>query len=209
MKNLWLLGTLVIFCLPLSASAQESAPRVEIFGGYSFLRLNLGADPTLGNLGSVDLNGFDTSIAGNFTRHVGVVGEFGFYRTSLSNIATLGTASGDAEVLTFLTGPRVVLHRGRIEPFVQGLFGAARASASATTIPATTTATTSLLSGFTSGQAGYAFAYALGGGVDLRLNRNIAIRLGQIDYLGANVNSQQLNNFRYSAGIVFRLANRH
>jgi hypothetical protein len=32
------LASLSALCLPLAASAQEAAPKVEIFGGHSYLR---------------------------------------------------------------------------------------------------------------------------------------------------------------------------
>lgn len=203
MKKLSFLTLMVVFCLPLAALAQEREdPRVEIFGGYSLLHLNFGninanANPT--DNSSINLNGFDASITGNLTRHVGVVGEFGRYSTSQSiSIPNLIDLNGSATLYTFLFGPRVVLHRGRLEPFAQGLFGAIRGSADATVAAGTTT---------TADQSGFAFAYALGGGVDLKVHRAIAIRLGQLDYLGVPTGSQTLNNFRYSAGIVFRLGN--
>jgi hypothetical protein len=35
MKKLSFLAPLAVLCLPLAASAQEGAPKVEIFDGYS------------------------------------------------------------------------------------------------------------------------------------------------------------------------------
>jgi opacity protein-like surface antigen len=59
---------------------------------------------------------------------------------------------------------------------------------------------------------------ALGGGIDIPLTRNVALRAGQIDYLYtrfsptdaistglfSNSLSGHQNSFRYSTGIVFR-----
>jgi hypothetical protein len=42
MKKLPLLALLMVLSLPLIASAQEEAPRAEIFGGYSFLQVRPG-----------------------------------------------------------------------------------------------------------------------------------------------------------------------
>jgi hypothetical protein len=57
-----------------------------------------------------------------------------------------------------------------------------------------------------------AFAFALGGGLDVKVNDNFAIRVAQIDYLrdklGDQLGSHTGNNFRYSAGIVIRLGKR-
>jgi opacity protein-like surface antigen len=206
MKKLSFLASLVVLCLPLAASAQEVAPKVEIFGGYSFLRVDLGAVPAgavpgSGSLGNLDTHGFNVSLAANPARHVGIVSEFSQFTKSdsASNILGDPTLSGidvKVRVLTLLFGPRVTLHRGKVEPFVHALFGAARASAEASAL------------GLSAGDAAYAFAYALGGGFDVKVHNNFAIRLGQVDYLGARSGGEGLNNFRYSVGVVVRLGNR-
>ena len=139
MKKLSFLASLVVLCLPLAASAQEVAPKVEIFGGYSFLRINLDAIPAAAdaspNLGNLDTHGFTVSFAGNPARHVGIISEISQY-TKTETFNVLGSPIADGvnvkfRVLTLLFGPRVTLHRGKVEPFVHGLFGAARATAEA------------------------------------------------------------------------------
>jgi len=76
------------------------------------------------------------------------------------------------------------------------LFGAARGSLEVST------------PGFSEEGSGYAFAYALGGGLDIKVNDNFAIRLAQLDYLGARVGGEGLNSLRYSVGIVIRFGKR-
>ena len=206
MKKLSFLASLVFFCLPLAASAQEVAPKVEIFGGYSFLRVDLGAVPAgtvpAGTIpGDLDTHGFNVSLALNPARHVGIISEFSQYTKSDSASNLLGdpTLSGinaKVRVLTLLFGPRVTLHRGKVQPFVHGLFGAARASVEGSGL------------GVSATDAGYAFAYALGGGFDVKVHNNFAIRLGQVDYLGARAGGEGFDNFRYSVGVVIRLGNR-
>jgi opacity protein-like surface antigen len=204
MKKLSFLILLVVLCSPLAASAQEVAPKVEIFGGYSFLRINLdsipGAADVIPNLGDLDTHGFNVSFAGNVARHVGIISEFSQY-TKSDTFNALGSPIADGvdakfRVLTLLFGPRVTLHRGKVEPFVHALFGGARASAESSIL------------GLSQEDVGYAFAFALGGGVDVKVHNNFAIRLGQIDYLGARAGGQGVNNFRYSVGVVIRLGNR-
>src|SRR5215813_10036783 len=114
MKKLSFLASLVVMCLPLAASAQEVAPKVEIFGGYSFLRLNLGAIPAGTAPDNLDTHGFNVSFAGNVARHVGIISEFSQYTKSDSASNLLGdpTLSGinaKVRVLTLLFGPRVTL----------------------------------------------------------------------------------------------------
>jgi opacity protein-like surface antigen len=206
MKKLSFLASLIILCLPVVAQAQEEAPKVEISGGYSFLRLNLGAiprdagvDPNLDNL---DLHGVNTSFAGNFTRHIGVVGEFSHYTKSETlNIldAPIPIPQGvnaKLRILTLLFGPRVTFYRGRVEPFAHALFGGAYAHIEGSAL------------GTSLDETGGAFAYALGGGVDVKVHRNLAIRVGQVDYLAARGDGQTIGNFRFSVGVVVRLGNR-
>jgi opacity protein-like surface antigen len=204
MKKLSFLASLVVLCLPLAASAQEESPRVEIFGGYSFLRVDLGAVPTDAvpgaDLSKLDTHGFNLSFAGNVARHVGIISEFSqFTKTESFNV--LGSPIADGvnvkfRVATLLFGPRVTLHRGKVEPFVHALFGAARATAEAPDL------------GVSAGDAAYAFAYALGGGFDVKVHKNLAIRVAQLDFLQARSGGESFNNFRFSVGVVIRLGNR-
>jgi hypothetical protein len=76
------------------------------------------------------------------------------------------------------------------------LFGAARATAEAPDF------------GVSAEDAAYAFSYALGGGLDVKVHNNFAIRVAQLDFLQARAGGEGLNNFRFSVGVVIRLANR-
>jgi hypothetical protein len=51
-------------------------------------------------------------------------------------------------------------------------------------------------------------AFALGGGPDVKVNDNFAIRVAQVDYLGDKVADETGNNFRFSVGVVIRLGKR-
>ena len=69
MRNILAAAGLFLF-LPLLLLGQEGpgpypAPKAEVFGGYSFVRLE-------GN----SMNGWDFSLAGNVNNNVGIVGEF-------------------------------------------------------------------------------------------------------------------------------------
>jgi opacity protein-like surface antigen len=207
MKKLLFLALLMVICLPLAAVAQEEAPIVEISGGYSFLRLDGGDAPDGVTSDSLKMNGFHTSVAGNLTRRIGIVGEFNRFTKSASASNLLGAIPIDVpvdlsqidvklRVQTFLFGPRVTLYRGKAEPFVHALFGGARISAEASVL------------GISREDSASAFAYALGGGLDIKVHKNLAIRVAQLDYLGARNEGENLSNFRYSAGIVIRLGKR-
>ena len=189
MKKALFLASLLALCLPLVASAQEVAPKVEIFGGYSYLRADI--------IDGVNAHGFNTSLAGNITKHIGIVGEFSRFDTSTSiPTQVLGLSiTVNSNVLTYLFGPRVTLHRGKAEPFVHALLGGARENDKAS-------------GGLVVEATDNAFAFALGGGLDVKVNDNFAIRVAQVDYLGDKLGGQTANNFRYSVGIVIRLGKR-
>jgi opacity protein-like surface antigen len=192
MKKPLFLASLLALCLPLAASAQEVAPKAEIFGGYSYVRADTGDT----GLDSISAHGFNTSLAGNITKHIGIVGEFSRFTTSQSfTDPILGGITFDSNVVTYLFGPRITLHRGKAEPFVHALFGGARES-------------DKVSGGLVDQLTENAFAFALGGGLDVKVNDNFAIRVAQVDYLGDKLGGQTANNFRYSVGIVIRLGKR-
>jgi hypothetical protein len=45
---------------------------------------------------------------------------------------------------------------------------------------------------------------AYGGGLDVRVAKRLAVRMGQFDYVRTQFNSGSQNHFRYSSGIVLR-----
>jgi len=188
---------LLVVCLSWSALAQE-APKAEMFGGYSYLRVNPG-----GRGDNISAHGFNTSLAGNVTKSLGLVGEFSRFTQSeslnlgdLFNEPGLGTANVKARVSTYLFGPRLTLRTGSAEPFVHALVGGARNSFE------------SSVAGFSGKFSDNGFAYAVGGGLDVKLHNNFAIRLGQLDYLRTKVAGEGLNSLRYSVGVVIRFGAR-
>ena len=192
MKKSLFLSSLLAICLPLAASAQEVAPKAEIFGGYSYLRTDAGAIV----INSVSAHGFNTSLAGNITKHIGIVGEFSRFTASTGfAVSVLGRINVDSNVVTYLFGPRITPYRGKVEPFVHALFGGAREN-------------DKFSAGFGGELTENAFAFALGGGLDIKVNDNFAIRVAQVDYLGDKLGEGSANNFRYSVGVVIRLGKR-
>jgi outer membrane immunogenic protein len=184
-----ILPTICFGWLALSASgtSAQTFDRMELGANYNYLRTN--APPNA--CGCFSLNGGGGWFAYNFTDSLALVGEVGSARAS--NID--GTAAG-LTLTSFLGGPRYSLPLNyRIVPFAQLLLGGAHASGA--------------LTPGASGAAGSAnsFAMTAGGGVDVKLASHVALRAFQIDYYltrfdnGAN---NRQNNFRISAGIVFR-----
>jgi opacity protein-like surface antigen len=191
---------------PDSNGANVATPRVELFLGYSYLR----AVPTLaeGNR-FVWLNGGSTSIAFNFNRYLGLVGDFAGFADSqlrVNGAASPGkVVDSSGSAYTYLFGPRLSFRKhDRFTPFAQVLFGGVHAS------PVTISSDCSG-AGCTPLPAENKFAMTAGGGLDIRVHRHIAIRVIQAEYLMTNFDDPSTgqnatqNDVRLSAGIVFRL----
>ncbi len=181
--------------VPAPSSDEESFPRVEVFGGYSYIRFNVKGSTTALHQ-NFDLHGGTGALAFNVNRWFGLVADFGGYKVS-------DLPSGvSAKAYTYLFGPQFS-HRGaRWTPFAHFLFGAARATADVGTVSIagpTFFDNTSFHEN--------KFATALGGGFDLKLSKHIAWRVVQGEYLLTKFtdgNNNQQNNVRASTGLVFR-----
>ncbi len=191
----------------LMARAQDSrgtnngTPKADLFVGYSYLRA--APAPSDGNR-LVWLNGGSTSIAYNFTRHLGLVGDFGGFRDSQLLLKGTGaTPDSSGSVYSFLVGPRYSFRNyERFTPFVQTLFGGIHASD-------VTLSSGCLGAGCTPLPAETSFAWTAGGGLDFNLRRHLAIRIIQAEYLMTRFqdystgSSFSQNDMRLSSGIVF------
>jgi opacity protein-like surface antigen len=170
------------------ASAQDKA---EIFGGYSYLRASSGVFGTGNGYG---FNGGSGSFAFNVLPGVGIVADLGGYRFS----GGTGLPGEQGTVITYMFGLKVSHHAGPVTPFVQSLFGGARLTGDVLCGPVSCPGSQT------------SFAMALGGGLDWNLTPHVGLRVIQAEYLltqfnipGVSTSSQQ-NNFRVSAGVVFR-----
>ncbi len=120
MKRAMILLIPVVILISVSTWAQETTefPKAEVFGGFSVLSIGEGfTDRT-------NVFGFQASIAGNFHKNFGIVGDFG------------GQYENDAHVYEYLGGPQVTFRGSRANVFAHALFGgvtegASRGSASA------------------------------------------------------------------------------
>lgn len=171
--------------MAMSLRAQEEAPKVDVFAGYSYVQAN----PSTPTLDSFHLNGGSVSGAYHFTNWLSGVADFGGYTNG-----NIGRDGFGGTMSTYLFGPRISYqHFRRITPYGQVLFGVARTNASA----------------FFTGSSQNAFAMTAGGGVDLRLADHWSLRPLQVEYLltrfqETSVGNQAQNNLRVSTGVVFR-----
>jgi hypothetical protein len=102
-----LLGVLFVALLP--AAAQD---KVEVFGGYSYMRFRPGTD--------LNLNGWEASAQYKFRDWIGGVADFDGHYGSPSGVGT--------SVYSYLFGPQVSLP-SRVSPFAHVLLGGAHFSA--------------------------------------------------------------------------------
>lgn len=173
-----------------AAKQQDEAPgrllpRYEISAGYSYIDFHPG-DP-FNNFGNQGGTGSFTVNANQVLGLTAEIGSYGYTRN------LFGTAT-DGGLTTFLFGPRLNMRRfDHFVPFTEFLFGGARAGG-----------------GLTAVGSRNVFSMASGGGVDVVINKNVAWRFAQIDYLmtnfsGANVGSSgRQNNLRVGTGLVLR-----
>lgn len=122
-----------------------------------------------------NLNGWELSGQYKFTDWLGGVADFS------GDYGTIGGVS--THFHTFLFGPQVSWP-ARVSPFAHVLIGGAHIG-----VP---------------GGSDTAFATAIGGGIDTKLNDRFSWRIIQGDYLMTRFGSTTQNNVRVSTGIVFR-----
>jgi outer membrane protein OmpA-like peptidoglycan-associated protein len=160
-------------------------PKYEVSGGYSYINFHPGSP-----FNNFNNQGATGSFTYNANRVLGLTGELGSYhfKRDVSGTQVKGGPT------TYLFGPRLNLRRfDRFVPFAEVLFGGAYGG--------------STLTGDASQNA---FAMAAGGGVDVVLNKNVAWRFAQIDYLMTNWSGPSLgasarqNNLRLGSGVVVR-----
>lgn len=160
--------------------AQEDAAKLELYGGYSYIRFNInsmvsGQPPSQVFNG----NGGTGQITYNVNNWLGAVGDAGGFW------ATRGSAGGAA--IPYLFGPRLNLRRKWFTPFAEVLFGGVVTSSGIATL------------GWQSH-----FAMTAGGGIDVKVSKHISLRPVHAEYFMTTIpdglNNRQ-NNFQFSTGI--------
>ena len=113
--------------LPLSLLGQDAqdpypAPKAEIFGGYSYVRLE-----------GTDMSGWNLSVAGNVNNNLGIVAEASGHHNTEASETILGTEKNKLTFHSFLAGPRVTERKYKwISPFAHILAGFTRVNAKVT-----------------------------------------------------------------------------
>jgi opacity protein-like surface antigen len=174
-----LLLLLLVFGKP--SIAQEAAPTVEVFGGYSLLPANGDDFPRQTS------HGFQAGVSANLNRWFGVFGDFGMHFNTATDLGpAFAGRVAKSSVREYLFGPRFTARSQAANFFIHGLVGLA------------------------DGDAGEGFeefsdrklAFGAGVGVDIGVHRRLAIRT-QFDALASFADIVE-GNSRFAVGLVVR-----
>jgi opacity protein-like surface antigen len=216
--------TVMIIALVSATAVAQDFPRVEVFGGYSLMRVGI-ADADLNELRTeveeefdgADFSfkttkllkqGFTGSAAFNLTRSFGIVTDFRFNQgypleASASEGQDSLTAKAKLRNMSFMAGPRFTFRQSEIiTPFVHALVGLDQVKFSGEI--------SARIEGESFSEGGElltsnGLGMALGGGLDLNVSRSVAIRLIQADYYLNRHEGEHMNNVNLAFGVVFRL----
>ncbi len=201
MKKLLVVITFALLCT-MTVVAQDY-PKFEVPMGFSFVNVH----PDITQLTSFNVFGGGGGFVYNVTPWIGIKADFAGYTqgSGLKNqLTNLGNAAGqvNGNVFTYMFGPQIKKHSGKLQPFGEALFGAAHSNLYSQLYTAQT--------GLTSANSNNnAFAMEFGGGLDFALTKHVQLRPVEVDYLytrfgvnGTNYTGAQ-NNFKYFAGVNF------
>jgi len=206
-RYLMICGALVAF------GTNAFAQRAELFGDYTYMQYN----PTITGVNSRALHGGGGGGQLNFAKIFALKGEFqGYMSTQVTvdvkspistpkGILPVGTYKSNATMFTYFFGPVVRIPGRHIRPFGELLFGGTNTNLYAQL-------NSSLIAGGgktdATGQTQHPFAMAFGGGLDVAVNRSVAIRVAELDWVVTRftnvfTNTNNQNSFRYLGGVVF------
>jgi hypothetical protein len=181
----------------VAVAQRPVAPKVELFGGYSYLYPDATLTGTLpGGIVPVSTcmcaipKGFGVAATYDFTRWFGITGDFSGHWSPQSSTPSLEI--GHANLFTYSGGPKFTYRTRHFSPFAEALVGAHHLA------PELFTADTK-------------FGVIAGGGLDWMPTRHFGIRLVQADYVVSNHHfgtqastpDTDLRGVRLQAGVVF------
>lgn len=221
MKKTFVIMGILLVCAFI-ASATEM-PQYEAYAGYDFARFN---PNHTGYIPSFNANGGSGQFIWNYNRWLSGVFDAGAVTKGTLNGFNINTT-----IANFVAGPRFNWRRhSRYVPFVEALFGGYYATASARVfvdsdnllpsanpndVPPSLIASSGIPVTTRVVASRTGFAMLVGGGLDIKLNRHIAFRPVEADYYLTRLpdiyannllvprSNSNLNNFRYSGGVVF------
>ncbi|HEV7905760.1 MAG TPA: porin family protein [Pyrinomonadaceae bacterium] len=188
-----------VFCAPL-AFAQGDFQRGEFGVMYSHNLVDTGGafnnDPT--DTGRDGFNGVNIDAGYNFTRYFGAKVDFSYHKKSNDVTFTGGTFNIDGKLTQFMGGVKIQDNAvdTKVRPFAQLLVGVGRVEIEG--------AGTGLPVPFAFDDSETGFAAAVGGGLDIRVHKNVDIRAIKVEYNPVRVDGATDNNIRIGVGLNFR-----
>ncbi len=187
MRKLLLLACLVMSCAGLAtAQAADDYHKNEFFAGYSYNRFS---DSDLSGA-----NGVNVAYVRNFSRYVGAKADFSAHFSKESFTVGTLSISTRSDVYRFMGGIQIKDNSKdtKVKPFAHALVGGGSLRSSTGGLP----------SGGNFSDSRAVFAFAIGGGLDIKANDRISVRVAQVDYAPLYRNGIG-HAVRFSAGIVF------
>lgn len=194
-------------------TTQADYPKLEVFAGVSAIGESEKRTISFGTFGIgsgyATPNGFETSIIRNFTRHIGLKGDFSaHFKNDNGRGLVIGctpactTVTQDFQIKTrvynFMAGPEFKARNStRFTPFAHVLAGVAHTSASFTTPGPTFNVIAR--------RSDNGFAMGMGGGLDIRASKRVSFR-AQMDFNPIFIGSDNKGSrdlARISLGVLF------
>ena len=185
MKRLLTLITLIL-SVTTTVWAQDDYKKWEFFGGYSALFFdNLAGDTGSAAVDDVlgdrqTLRGFNLAVTRNFHKYVGATFDYSLHLREDEFSRPAGSGTIDTTVQNFLGGIQIKNNSEdgpTFKPFGHALFGVAvqKVDVDSPNLPAVFG-----ISDFHTNET--SFAMAFGGGLDIKLNNRLDVRVAQIDW---------------------------
>jgi opacity protein-like surface antigen len=195
-KHLLILAALTVVVAPAALAQSDEYNKIEFFGGYSYTHFdnltgdtgNAAIDDVLG--GRSSLQGFNLALNYNFHKYFGAKVDYSLHLREDNFSRPQGSGTIDTSLQNFLGGVQLKnnLKDGpRFKPFAHALFGVAvqKLDLDSPQLPAIFG-----ISDFHANET--SFAMAFGGGIDIKLNDRLDVRVIQADLNIVQRGDQQL-----------------
>ena len=150
----------------------QQTPKVEVFGGYSNLEANFSGS-------QFNMSGFNIAATQNMNSWFGGTLDFSGHFGTENGVKTNTESLGYGPVFSYRKAKTVI-------PFGHAMIGVTRGGPEYLNIS----------------QAEFRFDALVGGGIDVKIASNLALRVVQADYLMTRFSGARQDNLRLSAGIV-------
>jgi hypothetical protein len=218
MKREWIPILMLAYLFAVPTKAQDRAPLIEVSPNYSYMRFGASG---LEGIPPRNINGGGASININLFRSLGIKAEAMGYESTLwrttfrtpvgTSQATIPPGDYDAQgnMFTYVFGPTYTHRTETTNVFGQILFGGSKTNGYAEWAKSIDGG-----GGVVAAIAPQrAFTMILGGGLDINVTKQFALRLLELDYVRTDYNNAltfatRQNNFRFVTGFVFRIGER-